>query len=120
MKIDGDTHSHPKRRSSMSVTTKRSRSQRPHSYPPRGAQVNVFDTVFTRLEAIAYAKIRTRAISYGMVFMGFYRGVGFEFNVYINGQGHLNRKTRQNPVWHKPVTPLDTLRHEIDEVIQRM
>ena len=55
-----------------------------------------------------------------MVFTGFYRGVGFEFNGYVNGRGRLNRKTRQNPVWHKPVTPPDTLRQEIDKVIRWM
>ena len=83
-------------------------------------RVNVFDEVLKRLETIACAEIQTRAISYGIIFMGFYRGVGFEFNVYVNSQGCLNPKSRQNPVWHKPVTPPGTLRHEIDEVIRRI
>ena len=67
---------------------------------------------------IKYTEVKTRAISYGMIFTGFYRGVGFEFNVYVNSQGRLNPKTKQNPVWHKPVAPPDTLRDAIDEVVQ--
>jgi len=80
--------------------------------------MNVFDEVLKRLEIIECTEIGTRAISYGMIFTGFYHDVGFEFNVYVNGQGRLNRKTRQNPVWHKPIAPPDTLRGEIDEVIR--
>ena len=48
----------------------------------------------------------------------YYHNVRFEFNIYVNGQGRLNRKTRHNPVWHKPVTPPNTLRDAIDEVVQ--
>jgi len=53
-----------------------------------------------------------------MIFTGVYHNVEFEFTVYVNSQGRLNPKTRQNPVWHKPVAPPDTLRDAIDEVIQ--
>ena len=50
--------------------------------------------------------------------MALYHDIRFEFNVYVNGQGRLNPKTRQNPVWHKPVAPPDTLRDAIEEVVQ--
>ena len=80
--------------------------------------VKVFDEVLKRLEMIECTEIRTRAISYGMIFTGFYHNVEFEFNVYVNSQGRLNPKTRRNPVWHKPVAPPDTLRDAIHEVIQ--
>jgi hypothetical protein len=53
-----------------------------------------------------------------MIFTGLYHDVRFEFKVYVNGQGSLNRKTGQNLVWHKPVTPPDMLRDAIDEVIR--
>jgi len=105
----------------MSLTLKHSTSRLPlPSAPPRSASINVFDEVLKRLETLKCAEVRTRAISYGMIFTGFYHDVEFEFNVYINARGRLNRKTRQNPVWHKPVTPPDTLREAIDEVIQRV
>jgi len=55
-----------------------------------------------------------------MIFTGFYHDVGFEFNVYVNAQGRLNRKPRQNPVWHKPVSPPDSLKDAINEVILRI
>ena len=80
--------------------------------------VNVFDEVLKRLEMIECTEVRTRAISYGMIFTGFYHDIGFEFNVYVNHQGRLNPKTKQNPVWHKPVALPDTLRDAIDEVVQ--
>ena len=89
----------------MSVTLKHSKSRRSSSSPREGAPVNVFDAVFKRLEMIECTEIETRAISYGVIFNGFYHGVGFEFNVYVNGQGRLNRKANQNPVWHKPIAP---------------
>jgi len=104
----------------MSLTLKHSTSRLPPPSAPRRASINVFDDVLKRLEMLKCAEVRTRAISYGMIFTGFYHDVGFEFNVYVNAQGRLNRKTRQNPVWHKPVTPPDTLREAIDEVIQRV
>ena len=85
---------------------------------PQSASINVFDDVVKRLEILKCTEVRTRAISYGMIFTGLYRDVGFEFNVYVNAQGHLNRKTRQSHVWHKPVTPPDRLKDAIDEVIQ--
>ena len=114
------THIPPqkKRTSSMSVMSKNSKSQRPFSSLHKSGHVEVFNEVLKWLETIACSEIRTRAIAYGMIFTGFYLDVTFEFNVYVNGQGHLNRKTRQNPVWHKPVKTLDMLRDEIDEVIQ--
>ena len=56
----------------------------------------------------------------GMIFMGLYPDVGFEFNVHVNAQGCLDRKTRQNTIWHKPVTPPDMLREATDEVIQQV
>ena len=67
---------------------------------------------------IKCTETRTRAISYGVIFTGLYHDIRFEFNVYVNGQGRLNPKTRQNPVWHKPVAPPDTLRDAIEEVVQ--
>ena len=94
----------------MSLTLKYSKSHRSSSSPSKGAHVKVFDEVLKRLEMIECTEIRTRAISYGMIFTGFYHNVEFEFNVYVNGQGRLNPKTRRNPVWHKPVAPPDTLR----------
>jgi len=104
----------------MSVTLKHSKSRRSSSSPREGAPVNVFDAVFKRLEMIECTEIETRAISYGVIFTGFYHGVGFEFNVYVNGQGRLNRKANQNPVWHQPIAPPHILRDEIDEVIRRV
>jgi hypothetical protein len=80
--------------------------------------VNIFDEVLKRLEMIKCTEIRTRAISYGVIFTGLYHDVRFEFNIYVNAQGCLNRKTRQNSVWHKPVVPPDTLQDAIDEVVQ--
>jgi len=102
----------------MSLILKHSTSHLPPPSAPRRASINVFDDVLKRLEMLKCAEVGTRAISYGMIFTGFYHDVRFEFNVYVNAQGRLNRKTRQNPVWHKPVTPPDTLREAIDEVIQ--
>ena len=104
----------------MSVALKHSKPRRTSSSPREGARVNVFDEVFKRLEMIECTEIGTRAISYGVIFTGLYHGVGFEFNVYVNGQGRLSRKATQNPVWHKPIAPLDILRDEIDEVIRRV
>src|SRR5947207_8899436 len=98
----------------MSVTSRHSKYNRSLSSPPKTASMNVFDEVLKRIDMIACTEIRTRAISYGMTFTGFYRDVGFEFNVYVKSQG-LNRKNRQNPVWHNPVTPPDTSRDAIDE-----
>jgi len=46
-------------------------------------------------------EVKARVILHGMIFIGFYHEVGFEFNVYVDAQGCLNRKTRQNPVWRK-------------------
>lgn len=102
----------------MNVMMKYSKSHHSFSSLPKGARLNVFDEVLKRLEMIKCTEIRTRAISYGMIFTGFYHDVGFEFNVYVNSQGHLNRKTKQNPVWHKPIAPPDPLRDAIDEVVQ--
>jgi len=100
---------------SMSEIT--SKDSKPHR-PPKVTSVNVFDEVLKRLEMIKCTEISTRMISYGMIFKGLYHGVGFEFNVYVNGKGHLNPKTKHNPVWHKPVRPLVALRHTIDKVIE--
>src|SRR5208282_5977963 len=88
------------------------------SSPPKNASVDIFDEVLKGLETIRCTEIGTRAISYGVIFTGSYRDVRFEFNVYVNAQGHLNRKTRQNPVWHKPIAPPDILRDAIDEVVR--
>ena len=105
----------------MSLTLKHSTSHLPlPSAPPRRASNNVFDDILKRLEILKCTEVRTRAISYGMIFTGFYHNVGFEFNVYVNAQGRLNLKTRHNPVWHKPVTPPDKLKDAMDEVIQQV
>ena len=88
------------------------------SLPPQRHAHERIDELLTRLETISCTEIRTQAISYGIIFTGFYRGIGFEFNVYVNGQGRLDRKTRHIAVWYEPVTPPDMLRDEIDEVIQ--
>jgi hypothetical protein len=101
----------------MSITLKHSKYHLSRS-SPKSASVDVFDEVLKRLEMIKCTEIRTRAISYGVIFTGLYDNIRFEFNVYVNGQGHLNRKTRQNPVWHKPVVPPDRLRDAIDQVVQ--
>ena len=85
----------------MSFTLKSSKSRRPLNT----ASVNVFDEVLKRLEFIKCTEIGTRVISYGVIYTGLYHDVRFEFNIYVNAQGRLNRKTRQNPVWHKPVVP---------------
>ena len=98
--------------------SKHSKSRRPFSSLHKGGRVDIFSEVLKRLTRSHALRSGLRAISYGMIFMGFYRDVAFEFNIYVNSQGHLNRKTKQNPVWHKPVTPPDSLRDEIDEVIQ--
>ena len=102
----------------MSVMLKHSKSHPSPSSPPKTVPVNIFDEVLKRLEMIKCTEIETRVISYGMIFKGFYQEVRFEFNIYVNAQGHLNRKTRQNPVWHKPVIPPDMLKDVIDEVVQ--
>ena len=52
--------------------------------------MDVFDEVLKQLEMIECTEIRTRAISYGMIFTGLYRDVRFEFNIYLNSQGSLN------------------------------
>jgi hypothetical protein len=101
----------------MSVPLKHSKSHLSRS-SPKSASVDIFDEVLKRLEVIKCTEIRTRAISYGVIFTGLYHNVRFEFNVYVNGQGRLNRKARQNPVWHKPVAPPDMLRDAIDQVVQ--
>ena len=103
--------------SSMSITLKHSKSHLSRS-SPKSASVDVFDEVLKRLEMIKCTEIRTRAISYGVIFTGLYDNIRFEFNIYVNSQGRLNRKTRQNPVWHKPVVPPDMLRDAIDQVVQ--
>jgi hypothetical protein len=102
----------------MSLTLKSSKSHQSLSSPPKTASVNVFYEVPKRLEMIKCTDIRTRVISYGMIFTGLYRDVRFEFNIYINAQGRLNRKGRQNLVWHKPAIPPDMLRDAIDEVVE--
>ena len=81
-------------------------------------KVDIFDEVLKRLETIKCTEIETRVISYGMIFRGFYQEVRFEFNIYVNARGHMNRKTRQNPVWHKPIKPPDMLKDAINEVVQ--
>jgi hypothetical protein len=56
-----------------------------------------------------------------VIFTGLYHDVRFEFNIYVNAKGCLNLKTRQNPVWHKPVVlpdVLDVLRDAVDKVVQ--
>ena len=103
---------------SMSITLKHSKSHPSPSSLPKSTSVDIFDKVLKRLEMIKCTEIGTRAISYGVIFTGLYHDVRFEFNVYINGQGRLNLKTKQNPVWHKPVAPPDTLRDMIDEVVR--
>src|SRR5437016_4293799 len=103
---------------SMSITSKHSKSHLSPSSPPKSASVDIFDEVLKGLEIIKCTEIGTQVISYGVIFTGLYHNVRFEFNVYVNAQGHLNHKTRQNPVWHKPVTPPDILRDTMDEVVQ--
>jgi len=49
-------------------------------------------------------------------FTGLYYDVGFEFDVYVTAKRHLNPKTRQNPVWRKPVTPPERLKDALDNV----
>jgi hypothetical protein len=102
---------------SMSITSKHSKSHRSPSSPPKKTSVDLFDEVLKGLEMIKCTEIGTRVIFYGVIFTDLYHDVRFEFNVYVNAQGHLNRKTRQNPVWHKPIAPPDTLRDAIDEVV---
>jgi len=102
----------------MSLALKHSTSRLSLPSASRSAFINVFDNVLKRLEILRCTEVRTRATSYGIIFTGFYHDVGFEFNVYVNAQGRLNHKTRQNPVWHKPVTPPDRLKEAIDEVIR--
>ena len=102
----------------MSVTSEHSKSPHSLSSPFKTASANVFDEVVKRLEMIKCTEIETRAISYGMIFTGLYHDVKFEFNVYVNAQGRLNPKTKQNPVWHKPIVPPDMLREAINEVVQ--
>ena len=103
---------------SMSIISKHSKSHLSSSFPPKNASIGIFDEVLKGLEMIKCPEIGTRVISYNVIFTGLYHNVRFEFNVYVNAQGHLNRKTRQNPVWHKPVAPPDILRDAIDEVVQ--
>jgi hypothetical protein len=95
--------------------SKLSKSHLSPSSLPTSASADVFDEVLKGLKMIKCTEIRTWVISYGVIFTGLYRDVKF---IYINVQGHLNRKTRQNPVWHKLVAPPDTLRDAIDEVGQ--
>ena len=102
----------------MSITLKHSKSHLSPSSPPKSASVDIFDEVLKQLEMIKCNEIGTRVISYDVIFTGLYHDVRFEFNVYVNAQGHLNHKNRQNPVWHKPVAQPDTLRDAIDEVVQ--
>ena len=102
----------------MSSALKHSKPHLSLSSPSPHASVDIFDEVIKRLKMIKCTEIRTRAISYGVIFTGLYHDIRFEFNVYVNGQGRLNPKTRQNPVWHKPVVPPDTLRDAIEEVVQ--
>ena len=102
----------------MSIASKHSKSHPSLSSPPKTVSVDIFDEVLKGLETIKCTEIGTRVISYGVIFTGLYRDVRFEFNVYVNAQRHLNRKTRQNPVWHKPIAPPDPLRDTIDEVVQ--
>jgi len=82
----------------MSLTLKHPTFRLPLPSAPQRASINIFDDVLKRLEVLKCAEVRTRAISYGMIFTGFYRDVWFEINVYVNAQGRLNRKTKQNPV----------------------
>ena len=100
----------------MSITLKHSKSHLGST--PRGASVHVFDEVLKRLEMVKCTEIKTRAISYDMIFTGLYHNIRFEFNVYVNSQGCLNHKTKQNSVWHKSVIPPDILRDAIDEVVE--
>ena len=101
---------------SMSIMLKHSKSHLPS--PPTIASVDIFDEVLKWLEMIKCTEIKTRAISYGVIFTGLYHNIRFEFNIYVNSQGRLNHKTKQNPVWHKPVIPPHMLRDAIDEVVQ--
>jgi len=54
-----------------------------------------------------------------MIFTGLYHNVRFKFNVYVNSQGYVSQKAKQNPIWHKPVSLPGTLKDGIDEVVQR-
>ena len=65
----------------MSLTLKHSKSHHSSSFPSKSAYVNVFDEVLKRLEMIESPEVRTQAISYDMIFTGFYRDIGLEFNV---------------------------------------
>ena len=55
---------------SMSITLKDSKSHLSLSCPPKGASVDVFDEVLKRLEMIKCTEIKTRVISYGVIFTG--------------------------------------------------
>ena len=78
--------------------------------------MEIFDEVLKRLNTIASSEIRDSSDILRHDFLPTF--ITFEFNVYVNGQGRLNHKTKRSHVWHKLVTPPNTLRDEIDEVIQ--
>ena len=96
----------------MNIISKHSKFHLSSSSSLKNTSIDIFNEILKELEIIECTEIETRVISYGVIFTGLYRNVGFEFNVYINAQGHLNRKTRQNPVWHKPVTLPDIERRD--------
>ena len=58
---------------SMSLALKYSTSRLPVPSAPRRASINcnVFDNVLKRLEILKCTEVRTRAISYGIIFMGY-------------------------------------------------